>query len=216
MSCLKELESSVDFQQRIINNQQRLQNFESSTSSELKSSSSNTNVPVKEEPLQVEALDIKTECFQFEPAAVVQSWQEAMSIRDDELQESSAFNPCDRSEDSDSYLLEEPPLPDQTIVNVYHGENADVPSHMDTASTKPIRNSEGKFECKFCSTSLKSKKSLKVHMKSIHMGIKRFECKNCSKMFYHKAGMIYHTQQNVCKKERKYAKKKILIKEESM
>lgn len=60
------MESSLGFQQKIIENQRRIEKFE-------------LDDPVKEEAVETAVLltEIKTECFEFDPSAViVQSWQE--------------------------------------------------------------------------------------------------------------------------------------------
>lgn len=217
-TCLGDLESSIRFQQMIIANQQRLQDFESSI-----------NVFVKEEPLEafgneiVETIDIKPESYEFAPAAVVESWQQStvdtrnkadnVLTPDDVPRESSTFIHCDSSASANSYLVEDPTRPHETSFIV---ERASSIRKSREIETNPTDSSKQTFECNICHTLMKTRRTLKVHMKSIHMGIRRFECKNCSKTWYHKQNMIYHIKQNVCQKVRKYAKKKILIKEENL
>lgn len=150
-------------------------------------------------------------------------WQDSKNVQtvkienlNEDFHDSTAFDPCDESESSESLLVEDSLRADETEsshFSLHHEETIMISKRKLKAAilTSAVKD---KFECKLCRTLYKTKKILKVHMKSVHMRIKRFQCENCDKSFYHKQAMIYHTKQNVCQKPRKTAKKKILVKEE--
>lgn len=72
---MKDLESSVGFQQKIIANQRRIVKQELEDTATVKEETAT----IKEETAlteDLEMVEIKTECFEFELPAVEQSWQE--------------------------------------------------------------------------------------------------------------------------------------------
>ena len=66
----------------------------------------------------------------------------------------------------------------------------DVQSHIEELSNEVLKP----FKCSQCSARFTKKRSIKVHIDSVHEGRRPFECKICQATFKGRGGLKFHTE----------------------
>ena len=66
----------------------------------------------------------------------------------------------------------------------------DVQSHIEELSNEVLKP----FKCSQCSARFTKKRSIKVHINSVHEGKRPFECKICQATFKGRGGLKFHTE----------------------
>ena len=68
------------------------------------------------------------------------------------------------------------------------------PSHLKTHSYQHTPALRTKLECHICNKTFTQKYSLKVHISSVHNGVRPFECRTCHKWFCRQYVLKRHCQ----------------------